>query len=211
MGKQFFKTFSLALAVGALLMPAVESVADEGQYHLVLGGQRLDFGSERQASNDSAYVIGFGYGISERWDAEISLAKLNISTRSGDDDVDQYRLDFFYTPDISFNNGNITPYVVTGIGHNHYNSDDETLASLGAGIKIAFTDNLDWRTGVRSQFAFDDDAWDFGIETALVFRFGTIPEPPPTSSTGDWPCHTKYVANGPRTSSRSPTTRTSWR
>ena len=40
---------------------------------------------------------------------------------------------------------------------------------------------------------------------------GTTPEPPPTSTTGDSPLHTKYDVNGPRSSTSSPTSTTSWK
>ena len=42
---------------------------------------------------------------------------------------------------------------------------------------------------------------------------GTTPEPPPTSTTGPGssPRQTKYDANGPRTSTSSPTSTTSWK
>jgi hypothetical protein len=40
---------------------------------------------------------------------------------------------------------------------------------------------------------------------------GTTPDPPPTSSAGASPRQTKYEANGPRTSTWSPSTTTSWK
>ena len=40
---------------------------------------------------------------------------------------------------------------------------------------------------------------------------GTTPEPPPTSSAGESPSHTKNFPIGPRTSSSSPGSTTSWR
>ena len=40
---------------------------------------------------------------------------------------------------------------------------------------------------------------------------GTTPEPPPTSSAGVVPSHTNQPPIGPRTSSSSPTSATSWR
>ena len=39
---------------------------------------------------------------------------------------------------------------------------------------------------------------------------GTTPEPPPISSSGELPCQVKYSVSGPRTSSSSPTSTTSW-
>ena len=40
---------------------------------------------------------------------------------------------------------------------------------------------------------------------------GATPEPPPTSSTGASPRHTKYEVNGPRSSTWSPSCTTSWK
>ncbi len=40
---------------------------------------------------------------------------------------------------------------------------------------------------------------------------GTTPEPPPMSSTGASPRQTKYEANGPRSSTWSPSATTSWK
>jgi len=172
MGRNTFKALSLALLMGMLLVPAVESVADEGQFHLAIGGQRLTFDNQRQSANDSSYTFGLGYGVSSNWDAEINYSKMNLGKGLDRDDLDQWGLDFIYSSDTRYADRWV-PYVVAGVGHNRFNVDRQTLITAGMGVKTEISQGIDWRTGIRSYYDFDDKTLDMGIETALVFKFGT--------------------------------------
>jgi OOP family OmpA-OmpF porin len=158
--------------MGVLLVPAFESVADEGQFHLAIGGQRLTFDNQRQSANDSSYTFGLGYGLSSNWDAEINYTKMNLDTSLGRDDLDQWGLDFIYSSNTRYAD-RWTPYVVAGLGHNRFNDYRQTLITAGMGMKMEVGQGIDWRTGIRSYYDFDDKTLDLGVETALVFKFGT--------------------------------------
>jgi OOP family OmpA-OmpF porin len=172
MGRNMFKALSLALLMSVLLVPSFESVADEGQFHLAIGGQRLSFDNQRQSANDSSYTFGLGYGLSSNWDAEINYTKMNLDTSLGRDDLDQWGLDFIYSSDTRYADRWI-PYVVAGVGHNRFNDYRQTIVTAGVGMKTEISQGIDWRTGIRSYYDFDDKTLDLGIETALVFKFGT--------------------------------------
>ncbi len=173
MGKNLFKAFGLIAALVMSGAPAMETYADEGQYYLTIGGNRINFDSKRNnADSDAAYTFGFGYDISNSWSSELSISKFNLDTRVGDIDLVQSRLDFFHTYNNAIGNGRLSPFTVMGIGHNKFDGDDETFANIGGGLKLKLNDNLEWRTAVRAYHGFDDSATDFGIDTALVYRFG---------------------------------------
>jgi OmpA-OmpF porin, OOP family len=171
MGKNKFKTLSLALLTSVMLLPTLESVADEGQYHLAIGGQRLAFDNPRQAPNDSSYTFGVGYGLSSNWDVELNYSKINLNTGAARQDLDKWGLDFIFTADSRIAD-RWTPYVVAGVGHNRFNDYRQTPFTAGLGLKMEIAQGIDWRTGIRSYYEFDDKTLDVGIETALVFKFG---------------------------------------
>ena len=172
MGRNTFKALSLALLMGVFLVPAFESVADEGQFHLAIGGQRVTFDNQRQSANDSSYTFGLGYGLSSNWDAEIDYTKMNLDTSLGHDDLEQWRLDFIYSSDTRYADRWI-PYVVAGVGHNSFNDYSQNIITAGMGMKIEISQGIDWRTGIRSYYDFGDETLDLGVETALVFKFGS--------------------------------------
>lgn len=178
MGRNKMKALAAVLLTGAIALPAMEAVADEGQFYLKLGGQRIHFDHDLDIRNDSAYTVGVGYGIRENTGLELTYARHNLETALGDDDLRQWNLDLVHSPDVTYgSNGRLSPYVVGGLGHNEYSSDVETFASFGGGLKLAINERVDWRAGARAYYGFDDDNLHFGMETALVVRLGSSSTP----------------------------------
>lgn len=161
------------LASGLMVLSAQPALADEGRFYIVPGVQWMDFDSARQSDEETGYTVGLGYGLTDNLAAELNYSRISMSTLAGRDRLRALRLDLLYTLDNSI--GSFSPYFVGGIGDSDFSSDQETTANLGAGLRYRFSDSVEWRTTARTFFGFDDNTYDFGIDTGLLFRLGAAP------------------------------------
>ncbi|MEX0739603.1 MAG: OmpA family protein [Pseudohongiella sp.] len=164
------KVLSLAIALGALGMSAQSAVADEDRFYIAPGVQWMDFDSARQSDDEFGYTVGLGYGLSDNLALELNHANIKMNTLAGMERLRSIRLDAVYKLDNSV--GVLSPYFVTGLGHTHFYSDDDTTLNAGAGLTYRFNDRVEWRTSARTFYGFDDGTYDFGIDTGLVFHLG---------------------------------------
>jgi len=93
-----------------------------------------------------------------------------MNTLAGMERLRSIRLDAIYKLDNSV--GVLSPFFVTGLGHTHFYSNDDTTVNAGAGLTYRFNDRVEWRTSARTFYGFDDGTYDFGIDTGLVFQLG---------------------------------------
>jgi OOP family OmpA-OmpF porin len=157
------------------LIAGVQSAnAAEGLY-IAPGVQVMNFDSDTGYDNDSGGFLGLGYKFGEKTSLELSTFELGTDT-SGlvdtDIDLDHYKLNLLYDLDAKI--GNFGTFLLGGIGNTKFASDNETLLQYGAGVKYEISDNLEWRTAVRSNHFFDRERQDsdLGLDTSLVFYFG---------------------------------------
>ena len=185
--EKYMKKYSnrfLAMLLAGLFMSSQAALADQGRFYVVPGLQWMDFDSERQLEDESGYMFGLGYGLTDRLDLELAYTRQAPDrTDGGRERLRQYRLDLIYGLDNSV--GRLTPYFVGGMGDNTFRDTNEydTFLNFGAGLRYRFNDRFEWRTGARTYFGLDDSTYDFGIDTGLVVRLGSAPEPervPPT-------------------------------
>lgn len=66
--------------------------------------------------------------------------------------------------------GSLTPYVLGGVGY-RWAEQDEAVWNLGAGAKVALTDNVDFDVRYRHVVGFETDNKDNIITGGLVFKF----------------------------------------
>lgn len=166
-------------------------VADEGQFYLAPGVQWMNFNDAVKLGNDEGLALGLGYDISDRVSVELNATNMEpeVASGPGDTDFDHWRLDFLF--DLERRLGVFDTFAVTGLGENDFQFHEETVWDLGAGIRYALTDRLEWRVAARSFFSLDEERTDIGIDTALIFRFGGARravadvEPAPRHAVGD--------------------------
>lgn len=191
---KWFKVVYKCVLLGVMALPLQLAAADQGQFYIAPGVQWLDFNSSIRDTNDTSFNLGIGYGITDHWSTEINYGRFNLNTSSLNEDLDHYRLDFIYDFNRRSANSLLTPFLITGIGHNDFKDDEETTGSIGFGLKYKLSERFDWRTGFRVFRGFDDNTTDTSFETALVFNFGKsasrprvaatlAPTPAPASST----------------------------
>lgn len=177
------KLVSIAALSLALISPSL--MADAGQFYIAPGVQWLEFDNGIELDNDNGYFFGLGYDITDRLSVELSTFDLDTDTSAGVGiDLDHYKLDLLY--DLDWNIGALDTFVVSGIGNTRFQgeSESDTTWDLGVGFEYKLTENLSWRTAVRT-FAYggrDREDSDMGIDTALVFRFGGDSSRPATTS-----------------------------
>ena len=159
--------------------------ADPGQFYLAPGVQWMSFHNEPALANERGFTAGLGFELAERWSVELGTYDLDPDREdgSGDIDMDHFRLDLLY--DLDEGTSGWQPFVSAGIGNTEFGDYNDTLGALGAGLKLRLSDNLQWRTLVRSHHflgrSFDEI--DLAVESGLVWSFGTPrrtePEPEP--------------------------------
>jgi OOP family OmpA-OmpF porin len=171
MDNKSVKVLSLAIALGALGMSAQSAVADEDRFYIAPGVQWMDFDSERQSDEEFGYTVGLGYGLSDNLALELNHSNIKMNTLAGLERLRSIRLDAIYKLDNSV--GVLSPYFVSGLGHTHFYSNDDTTLNAGAGLSYRFSDRVEWRASARTFFGFDDGTYDFGIDTGLVFHLGS--------------------------------------
>lgn len=171
------RTISTILTINLALAASLAS-ADEGQFYIAPGIQWMNFDDSVNLENDEGYYFGLGYDFSDKISAEFSLLELEPNKFSGGSvDIDQWKIDGFYDLDYDFIG--FQPFAVTGLGNTNFDGDNEMTWDYGGGLKYQVTDNLVWRTAIRSFNYFDRDHEDadLGIDSSLVFYFGGAKRP----------------------------------
>tara|TARA_R100000306_G_scaffold62590_2_gene74952 strand:- start:38719 stop:39756 length:1038 start_codon:yes stop_codon:yes gene_type:complete len=164
-----------AMASGLLALGVQSAAADEGRFYIVPGVQWMDFDSVRQSDHETGYSLGAGYGLSEHVSTELTYSRINMNTLAGRDRLRALRLDVLYN--VSNEIGDFSPFFVAGLGDTRFDTNHDTTANLGAGVKYRFSDRVEWRAAARTFYGFDDKTYDFGIDTGLVFHLGAAPAP----------------------------------
>lgn len=171
------------LAIALISLFSTLGHADPGQFYVVPGLQWMDFDDFTGLDDEWGFRVGLGYQATERWSFELGTFDMDPDDQSGNEiDLDNYQLDALYDFGEPF--GNWQPFVVGGIGNTEFGDDNDTLANIGAGLKLQLRDNLQWRTAIRSYHflgrSFGDN--DLGIDTGLVFFFGSADDARPRES-----------------------------
>ncbi|MFT4860866.1 MAG: OOP family OmpA-OmpF porin [Pseudohongiellaceae bacterium] len=159
----------------ALSLPfvAATSNGEEGQFYIAPGLQWMEFDNTVNLDNDTGYFLGLGYDFTDRLSAEFSIFDLDPELPNNTQvEIDHWKVNAFYSFDTKI--AGFTPFIVGGVGNTRFEADNEMTFDYGAGLKIEITKNLEWRTAVRNYNYLDRDFEDsdFGIDSALVFRFG---------------------------------------
>ncbi|MEQ8954085.1 MAG: OmpA family protein [Gammaproteobacteria bacterium] len=177
MNTAFYRTI---LFITGFLFAGSLAAAD-GNFYVAPGVQWMDFDDDTLYHNDEGPFLGLGYQFNDSWAAEVSTFDLDPRiSGAGKFDLDHYKVDLLYDLDVNWGD-TVTPFLVGGMGNTNFEGENDTLVNLGAGVKFRLTDNLYWRTSFRSNRylgrAINDD--DFGIDSALVFYFGSRTERAP--------------------------------
>lgn len=180
MKKTYLTALSLLLATSVSSLAPTVAVADEGQFYIVPGIQRIDFDKDRGQGYETGFTLGAGYDFTNKLSGEINLFDMNISGRP-DRSVRQLRGDLVYSFDYKIDQ--VTPFVAGGVGNNLFSQNEETVFDVAAGVKYQISDNIEWRTAIRKYWGLEDAFHDYGLETGLVFRFGGKPAAPAPAPT----------------------------
>ncbi len=170
---------SAALFVSAGLI-STAALADEGQFYIAPGLQWMEFDDTTGLAQDTDWFLGIGYDFTDRLSFELSTFDLDSKPKGGREiDIDHYKLDLIY--DLGVNIGAFDTFVLSGIGNTSLGGDNDTLWDIGGGLSYKISDQWTWRTAVRSfqYLGRDHEDGDVGVDTALIYRFGSRPAAAP--------------------------------
>lgn len=165
---------ALGLMFATSVVSIAPTVADEGQFYIVPGIQRIDFDKNREQGYETGFTLGAGYDFTNKLSGEINVFDMSLGG-APDEDVRHVRADLLYSFDYMIDK--VTPFVAGGVGHNRFSQNEETVFDFAAGIKYQISENVEWRTAVRKFWGMDEAFHDYALETGLVFRFGGKPAP----------------------------------
>lgn len=165
------KLAALSLLLASFLV-SVSSHAAEGQWYLVPGAQWMEFDDETPLEERWGPFYGLGYDLTDRTSLEVSGFDLDPKLNGGGQiDLDHFKFDIYRNLS---DDGGFTPFIVGGVGNTNFGGENDTLLDLGVGFKYQLTENVVWRTAVRSYnyLGRDQEDRDIGVDTGLVFYFG---------------------------------------
>lgn len=174
---QSLRRASLALGLGLLALGGQRAAAAEGQFYLSPGLQWIESSNSMNRAADTGLTLGVGYDFTDRLSGEVNYFNLSPKFKrgGGEMDFDQWRADVVY--DLNARLGAFDTFVATGLGHNEFSADEETVWDLGVGVVYKINDVISWRTAVRHFLSFDRSKSDIGVDTGFVLRFGERPAP----------------------------------
>lgn len=174
MNKTYKTALNLLLATSVLTVASGLAVADEGQFYIVPGIQRIAFDKDRVQGYENGFTLGAGYDFTNKLSAEINIFDMSLDG-APDDDIRHVRADLLYSFDSKMNK--ITPFIAGGVGHNRFSQNEETVFDVAAGVSYHISDKVQWRTAIRKYWGMDEHFHDYALETGLVFRFGGASKP----------------------------------
>ncbi len=132
---------------------------------------------ERNIDNSPHISAGVGYDFNKTMGVEVMYGgfRSDLTNGVGKSDVRFYRLDYLY------NLGAVDqwkPFIIGGVGNfttkgrsGATGKNSSTELNLGLGVKLALTDNVDFRVDARGVYDHDESANDVMLNAGLSFLF----------------------------------------
>lgn len=173
-------------ALGAVLLfglASTQAAEDVGQPYVKGMGSYIGADNDRNVDDNIAGgLLGFGYAMSEHWNAEIDYQRLNLDGESGFPDQDQSAINLNLM-NLYNRGGAFSPYILGGIGivNTEVNNDDndDFQAQLGVGaLTRLWTDRLSLRTEVLYRYQdASKSLYDVIVNAGFSFALGSTPTP----------------------------------
>lgn len=181
------RTSITGAVLGAVLflgLSGAQAAEDVGQPYVKGMASYIGADSDRNVDDNIAGgLVGFGYAMSEHWNAEIDFQRLNLDGDSGYPDQDQSAINLNLM-NLYNRGGTFSPYILGGIGIVNTevnNADhDDFQAQLGVGaLTRLWRDRLSLRTEVlgRYQDASENSLYDLIVNAGFSFALGSKPTP----------------------------------
>jgi len=166
----------------ALLIALMTSSASTGvlaqessDFEAYLGASHYFWDSERNLDDANGFDLGAELPVSESLSLEAWLSQVDadIKNSSAELEGERYSGGGLY----HFTNGDLRPFVSLGLGHQEFenstgDSNDETLAYIGAGVKKYFDNNLLVRAELLGMNSIDNELTDVAARIAIGYAFG---------------------------------------
>jgi len=163
----------------------------EGQLYINGGAIFYDFPVDAQLGDTTAPAVGFGYGLSENWSAEVMYswfdAELQFPGATGEDKTELLWLDFVYQiPGFE----KWQPFWLIGGGQTQSHrgtlkKNDDNQFNAGFGLFRALGDHLALRGDVRAVYSDDANEFQPFASVGLTAFLGDVTPPAPVDTDGD--------------------------
>ncbi|HEY9037277.1 MAG TPA: OmpA family protein [Pseudomonadales bacterium] len=176
----------LVSAIALLAAAGLASAEHNEGVYIPLGIMGYDYDdSVRHLDTNYMPTVGVGYRFNDGWAAEVMAAKGSTDLDSSllnpfnlSADVLHYRLDGLYY----FGSGDLTPYVVAGIGETRIDYDvfgdkNNTLMDAGIGLQYQVSEGLALRGDVRALHSLDNDYTEAAFNLLVQMSFGDSSKP----------------------------------
>lgn len=179
-----------AIMAGFLFSGAVQAQDLENRPNIYGGISWIDLDSKRDIDDDTGFVVGGEYPMSERWSAALELWQNEADLDNFDDESDNtyYRIGGNY----HFNKlGQWQPYFAVGMGHvetdpSVTDNSGATGVDLGLGIKRALGNNFMLRGDVKAVFG-ESSTQDMLVGLSIGYIFGAREQSRPVQAAAPEP------------------------
>ncbi len=180
------KNVLATVAVGALTASVTAMADDHGNRSTVeayLGAAQTYFDSDRNLDDMTSVEGGLELPLSDALSLEgwLGMGDADIENSSSEFDASRYGLGLLY----HFSDSNTRPFVSLGGAHQEFDpesgdSNDESLAQLGFGVKHYYDNNVIMRAEALAMNSIDNEVTDYALRLAVGYAFGRNDRPAPT-------------------------------
>ncbi len=170
----------------ALSVVATTSAIAEGQWMVNPAIGYQGFGNERDLDNSTTGIIGLEKQLSSDWGIEarymFTEADNKYNVKAGDADLQQFSVDALRYLG-KFGGDRWAPYVAIGLGVGDFDqgneTNNETQANAGGGVRFAIDHNWSARFDVRAINSLDNEQTDGLASLGVSYAFGGSSKPAP--------------------------------
>lgn len=170
------KKIMIAACLGTALNTGVNA-DQQSDLEVYLGASHYFWDSERNLDNATGFDLGAELPVSEAlsFEAWLSAADADIEGGNAELETERYSLGGLYH--FADAEESLRPFLSLGAGHLELESSggqsqDETLAYLGAGVKKYYDNNLMVRAELLGMNSLDNELTDAAVRIAIGYAFG---------------------------------------
>lgn len=169
------KKIILAACIGSAFhsMAMADQQSDAEVY---LGASHYFWDSERDLDKATGFDLGAELPVTEALSFEAWLSDVDADVEGSNAEVENQRYSLGGLYHLADTEESLRPFVSLGLGHLETEianqSDEETLAYLGAGVKKYFDNNVMLRADLLGMNSLDNEVNDVAIRLAVGYAFG---------------------------------------
>jgi len=150
--------------------------AEPSDFEAYLGASHYFWDGDRSLDNATGFDLGGELPVTERLSLDAWLSKVDADVENGSGELEGERYSLGGLYHFADANEDVRPFVSVGAGHQEFesgnNSQDETVAYLGAGLKKYFDNNIVVRGDLLGMNSLDNELTDVAVRLSVGYAFG---------------------------------------